>query len=458
MAERLRDYREVHLELSEPTLRVQAERCMGCGIPFCHSGCPLHNRIPDWNQLVERGRWPEALDRLHMTNNFPEFTGRVCPAPCESSCVLAVNDEPVAIKEIERAIVDCGFAEGWIRPHPAPTRSGKRVAVVGSGPAGLAAAQQLARHGHEVVVFERDDLPGGLLRYGIPDYKLPKAMIDRRLEQMAAEGVEFQCGVTVTGTSSAAELTAAFDAVCLAIGARQPRELPVPGRELAGVHLAMEYLEQQNRRVGGRSEAVGRSRISARGRRVVILGGGDTGADCLGNALREGCLTVHQLELMPAPPSVRARSNPWPEWPVVLRSSTAHEEGGERLFGLETVAFQGVNGKVAALSLRAVAAHPDPTGRIALTPVPGSEGSLAADLVLLALGFTGPRWHDALEGFGVPRGARDLVPVRPGGATGQAGVFACGDAVRGASLVVHAIAQGRACAAAIDRCLREPTS
>ncbi len=455
VAERVRDYREVHLELTGQALRVQAQRCMGCGIPFCHSGCPLHNRIPDWNQLVERDRWREALDRLHLTNNFPEFTGRLCPAPCESSCVLAVNDEPVVIKEIERAIVDHGFAEGWIKPHPAPSRTGKRVAVVGSGPAGMAAGQQLARRGHQVVVFEQDDRPGGLLRYGIPDYKLPKGMIDRRLEQMAAEGVEFRCGVAVGRTVTAASLSAEFDAICVAIGARQPRDLPVPGRELAGVHFAMDYLEQQNRRVSGRAAGVGRPQISARGKRVVILGGGDTGADCLGNALREGCVTVDQLELMPAPPSARARANPWPEWPVILRSSPAHEEGGQRLFGVETVAFDGGEGKVGALDLRGVAARPNPTGGMTLEPVPGTGRRLPADLVLLALGFTGPSWGEALEQLGMLRGDGDRIKVGPGGATGTAGVFACGDAVRGASLVVHAIAQGRSCAAAIDRHLGE---
>ncbi len=455
--ERLRDYDEIHLELGDRALRVQSGRCMDCGIPFCHHGCPLHNRIPDWNALVERDRWREALERLHRTNNFPEFTGRLCPAPCESSCVLAVNDEPVTIKEIERAIIDRGFAEGWVSPQPAPATSGKMVAVVGSGPAGLAAAQQLARSGHGVVVFERDDRPGGLLRYGIPDYKLPKAMVDRRLAQLEAEGVEFRCDVTVGRTLGTEELKAEFDAVCIAIGARQPRDLPIPGRELRGVHFAMDYLEQQNRRVGNRGTGDGESRITAAGKRVVILGGGDTGADCLGNALREGCAAVDQLELMPAPPSTRAKGNPWPQWPIIMRSSPAHEEGGQRLFGVETVGFRGVAGQVTSLSLRGVTARPGPPGGMALDPVSGTERDLPADLVLLALGFTGPRSDDVLQGFGVRPGVGDRVAVGPGGATSVPALFACGDAVRGASLVVTAIAEGRACAAAIDRHLRGST-
>lgn len=445
--ERIRDYREVHLEMAPAGVEVQARRCMGCGVPFCHHGCPLHNLIPDWNRLVEGSDWRRALDRLHHTNNFPEFTGRLCPAPCEPACVLALGDQPVAIKEVERAIIDRGFAEGWVRPQPAEQRSGRRVAVVGSGPAGLAAAQQLARSGHEVVVFERADRPGGLLRYGIPDYKLPKALLERRLEQLSAEGVEFRCGAGVGAEAGLADLRAEFDAICLANGARRPRELPIPGRELPGVHLAMEYLEGCNRRVGG--AVAGPPPPSAAGRRVVILGGGDTGADCLGNALREGCSQVEQLELLAAPPLTRAPGNPWPEWPLVLRLSDAHEEGGVRSFRVQTTRFVESEGRVSGVVVREVEPGPGTAGAAELIPIPGSERTIAAELVLLALGFTGPASADLPEALGLARGPWGRVDAGPDGATAIPGVFACGDVVEGASLVVRAIAGGRRSASSI---------
>jgi glutamate synthase (NADPH/NADH) small chain len=427
---------------------------MNCGIPFCHHACPLHNLIPDWNLLVSQDRWERGLDRLHRTNNFPEFTGRVCPAPCEAGCVLSINDEPVTIKEVEHSLIDRGFEEGWVRPQPARDRTGKRVALVGSGPAGMAAAQQLARAGHEVVVFEQADRPGGLLRYGIPDYKLPKAMVDRRVEQMEAEGVSFRCGVRLGRDISAEELRGSFDAVGLALGARLPRELPIPGRQLPGVHLALDYLEQQNRRVARLTHPTGVPSISATGRRVVILGGGDTGADCLGNAHREGCRSVTQLEIMPEPPLQRASDNPWPEWPLILRTSPAHEEGGQRSFGVETVAFSGEQGQVRSLQLRQVRLARSPDGRRVPQPVEGSETKIEADLVLLALGFTGAAADDIATELHLEVAAGGRLVADSAGRTAAERVFAFGDAVRGASLVVHAIADGRRAATSIDAALR----
>ncbi|HVC22219.1 MAG TPA: glutamate synthase subunit beta [Candidatus Dormibacteraeota bacterium] len=452
--QRVRDYDELHLDLPAADLGVQAGRCMNCGIAFCHHACPLHNLIPDWNTLVRRDSWARGLERLHRTNNFPEFTGRVCPAPCEASCVLSINDEPVAIKEVERSLIDRGFQEGWVRPQPAQVATGRRVAVVGSGPAGLAAAQQLARAGHAVDVYEEADRPGGLLRYGIPDYKLPKEMVDRRLEQMEAEGVTFHCGVRVGRDVAAAELSASYDAVGLALGARLPRELAIPGRELKGVHLAMDYLEQQNRRVAGAALPPGTDLISAADRRVVILGGGDTGADCLGNAHREGCRSVTQLEIMPEPPRQRAPGNLWPDWPLILRTSPAHEEGGHRTFGVETVAFGSADLRVQWLQLRQMQLRSGPDRRLVPRPVLGSESRLEADLVLLALGFTGAAAAEITSELQLDLDDGGRLRTDPLGRTRAAGVFAFGDAVRGASLVVHAIADGRRGASAIDAALR----
>ncbi|HUY57332.1 MAG TPA: glutamate synthase subunit beta [Candidatus Micrarchaeaceae archaeon] len=453
VAERLADYREVHLELPPAELRQQAGRCMNCSIPFCHHACPLHNLIPDWNSLVEHDSWETALARLHQTNNFPEFTGRVCPAPCEASCVLAINDQPVAIKEVERSLIDRGFEEGWVAPQPPAARSGRRVAIVGSGPAGLAAAQQLARSGHAVVVYEQADRPGGLLRYGIPDYKLPKDLIDRRITQLEAEGVIFRCGVEVGRDVAATELQATFDAVGLAPGARRPRDLPILGRELPGIHFAMDYLEQQNRRQAGIPQLPGTIPISAAGRHVVILGGGDTGADCLGNAHREGCASVNQLELLPRPPLHRAADNPWPEWPVILRTSPAHEEGGRRGFSVETVAFTPQAGRVSALQVRQVRPVTDQTGRRTLEPVPDTGTTISADLVLLALGFTGAEAGHVVAELGLEELPGGRIRAAADGQTNVPRVFAFGDAVRGASLVVQAIADGRSTAAAIGALL-----
>ncbi|HVA22461.1 MAG TPA: glutamate synthase subunit beta [Candidatus Micrarchaeia archaeon] len=453
VAERLRDYAEVHGELTVPVLRQQASRCMGCAVPFCHDACPLHNLIPDWNALVTRDDWRSACDRLHRTNNFPEFTGRLCPAPCEAACVLAIHDQPVAIKEVERAIIDRGFLEGWVGAEPPPRRTGRRVAVVGSGPAGLAAAQQLARAGHLVAIYEQDDRPGGLLRYGIPDFKFAKSLLDRRLLQLRREGVRFHCGVRVGSQLPVATLRRRFDAVVLAIGARRARELDVPGRGLAGIHLAMDYLPQQNRRVAGLPPRRDHLPITAAAKRVVILGGGDTGADCLGNVLREGCTAVEQLELRPQPPRERAPGNPWPSWPIILRTSPAHEEGGGRRYAVETVAFEGVGGRVGGVRLRRLRPRPHPGGAVVLDPVEGQDHTLAADLVLLALGFQGPELDGAVAELGLACGPGGGLIVADGGATGVPGVFAAGDAVRGASLVVTAIADGRAVAAAVHRSL-----
>jgi glutamate synthase (NADPH/NADH) small chain len=445
--ERVRDYREFVLPLAEPRLRDQAARCMDCGIPFCHDGCPLGNLIPDWNDHVYNGRLEAALRALHATNNFPEFTGRVCPAPCEASCVLNLNKQPVTIKVIEESIIDRGFAAGLIKPIVPSVKSGRRVAVVGSGPAGLAAAQELARRGHDVVVYEKSDRIGGLLRYGIPDFKMEKGIIDRRLEQMRAEGVVFEtnvhCGVDVTGD----ELRAKFDAVVLTGGAQKPRDLTVPGRELAGVHFAMELLTQQNRRVAG--DAIPPSEeILATGKRVVILGGGDTGSDCVGTSHRQGAAHVLSLELMPRPPDERRETNPWPEWPLVYRTSSSHEEGGERDFAVMTKRLVGENGRVVALEAVRIDFV---NGKFVERP--GSEMRIPADLVLLAMGFVGPIKEGLLEQLGVALDARGNVATKAG-ATSVPGVFAAGDMARGQSLVVWAIAEGRKTAAAVDAYLQ----
>jgi glutamate synthase (NADPH) small chain len=460
---RLRDWREVHEPFPPGQLERQAGRCMDCGVPFCHNGCPLGNLIPEWNDLVWRHDWRTAADRLHATNNFPEFTGRLCPAPCEAACVLGINSDPVTIKQVEVEIIDQAFASGWVPPRPPAAWSGRTVAVIGSGPAGLAAAQQLTRAGHAVTVFERDDEPGGLLRYGIPAFKLEKRHLDRRLAQMRAEGTEFRCGAEAGVDITADELRAAFDALVLCGGARVPRDLPLPGRSLAGIHQAMEYLPLANRAVDGStvgptafgsdpdigtvdSAAFGSDpEISARGRHVIIIGGGDTGADCLGTAHRQGAASVTQLEILPRPPGSRPGHQPWPTYPMIYRTSSAHEEGGERAYAVATRQFLGDSGgRVRALRLAAAAGF---------DPVPGTERELHCDLVLLAMGFTGAERPGLLTDLGVEFDARGNVGRDGQYATSVPGVFAAGDMGRGQSLIVWAIAEGRSAAAAVDRYL-----
>jgi glutamate synthase (NADPH/NADH) small chain len=450
--ERVGDWNEIYLPFEEPKLRAQASRCMDCGIPFCHSGCPLGNLIPDWNDLVYRNRWKEALDELHATNNFPEFTGRLCPAPCEGACVLGINNDPVTIKVIEQSIIDKGFEEGWVTADPPTTRTGKRVAVVGSGPAGLAAAQQLNRAGHTVTVFERDDRIGGLLRYGIPDFKMEKWVLDRRLNLMAEEGVTFRPGVNVGVDVTAEDLKRRFDAVVLTGGATKPRDLPVPGRELEGIAFAMEYLPQQNKRVAGGAPDWHRD-ITAKGKRVVILGGGDTGADCLGTSHRQGAREVLQFELMGRPPETRSESNPWPTFPMVLRTSSAHEEGGVRDYGVSTTHFSGVDGKVTKLHAVRVESIPGEDGRPKLAPVAGSEFEVECDLVLLAMGFVHPQHEGLLSDLGVELNARGNVATDADYQTTVPGIFAAGDMRRGQSLIVWAIAEGREAAHGVDKFL-----
>jgi glutamate synthase (NADPH/NADH) small chain len=423
---------------------------MDCGIPFCHQGCPLGNLIPDWNDLVYRDRWQTAIERLLATNNFPEFTGRLCPAPCEGSCVLGINDDPVTIKGIENAIIERAFDEGWIVPKPPAHRTGKRIAVVGSGPAGLAAADQLNRAGHLVTVFERADRIGGLLRYGIPEFKMEKRVLERRLAIMAAEGVVFRTGANIGGNIPAEELRREFDAIVLAGGATAPRDLPIPGRQLKGVHFAMEYLTLQNRRNEGDAVADA-DFISAAGRRVVIIGGGDTGADCLGTAHRQGARSVHQFELLPKPPDTRADHNPWPTWPQIFRVSTAHEEGGERLYSVSTTGFEGRDGQVVALKGHSVVPVQE-QGRMSFAPVPGSEFTLECDLVLLAMGFTGPE-RGVVDQLGVTLTDRGTVARDTNWMTNVPGVFAAGDMQRGQSLIVWAIAEGRSAARGVDQWL-----
>jgi glutamate synthase (NADPH/NADH) small chain len=453
---RLRDWKEVYEPFATDRLRTQASRCMDCGIPFCNDGCPLGNLIPDWNDLVYNDHWRSAIDRLHATNNFPEFTGRLCPAPCEAACVLGINADPVTIKQVEVSIVDRAWDEGWVTPVAASRSTGRRVAVIGSGPAGLAAAQQLTRAGHAVTVYERADRPGGLLRYGIPEFKMEKRHLDRRLAQMEAEGTAFVSGLSVGSAGGDATLAAdslleSNDAVVVAVGSTVPRDLDIPGRHLAGIHHAMELLPLANRAVESEDPA-GSCAISGAGKRVVIIGGGDTGADCLGTMHRHGARSVHQFEIMPRPPEARDASTPWPTWPLVFRTSSAHEEGGERVFAVNTVEFVG-DGNGQVTGLRAVEVEMKTVGgRPTFEPIEGSGFELPCDLVLLALGFSGPE-RELADAMQLPLTPRGTIARSADYQTERPGVFVCGDAGRGQSLIVWAIAEGRSAAMHVDRFL-----
>ena len=457
VSKRVQDWHEVMDSLPEPELKVQGARCMDCGIPFCHSGCPVNNIIPDWNDLIYRGRWQEALRVLHSTNNFPEFTGRICPAPCEAACVLGINDDPVSIKSIEKAIADRGWQEGWIKPEIPSRRTGKTVAVVGSGPAGLAAAQQLNRAGHTVTVYEKNEVPGGLLVLGIPDFKMDKSIVARRVEQMEAEGIEFRCSVHVGDTVEGQKILAEHDAVLLCIGSERPRDLPIPGRDLHGIHFAMNFLPQQNRRVAGRPVDQDYD-LTAAGKHVVIIGGGDTGADCLGTSRRQGAAGIHQFELLPKPPLSRDEPGamPWPNWPFTFKVESSHEEGDVRDYAVNTKEFVGDgNGRVKELrAVRLRWPEPDPiTGRrpFKFEEIEGSEFSIKADLVLLAMGFLHPVHEGVVSQLGVDKDPRGNVQANFADfKTSVEKVFVAGDARRGQSLVVWAIAEGRKAARAVD--------
>jgi glutamate synthase (NADPH/NADH) small chain len=447
--DRLQDWFEIYEPLPEEKQREQGARCMDCGVPFCHTGCPVNNLIPDWNDQVYNGRYERAVHRLHSTNNFPEFTGRICPAPCEAACVLGINQPAVSIKVIERSIVERGWEEGWIHPEPPEQNTGKRVAVVGSGPSGLAAAQQLRRAGHSVTVYEKNDRIGGLLRYGIPNFKLEKHVIDRRVNQMRAEGVTFLTNAHVGANIPIETLTEHYDAILLCGGSEQPRDLPIIGRDLKGIHFAMEFLPQQNHRCEG-DEIDPALAIHAAGKRVVIIGGGDTGADCLGTSLRQGARSVHQFEIMPKPPEHRSASTPWPLWPLQLRTETSHEEGGIRDWGINSVRFIG-DEEGNLKQLHAVRVGPPPTFK----PIAGSDFTLDVDLVLLAMGFLGPVRGGMIEQLGLELDKRGNVATKDGYMTSVDGIFAAGDMRRGQSLVVWAISEGRKAAAAVDSYLTE---
>jgi glutamate synthase (NADPH/NADH) small chain len=452
------DYRELYQDWPETEAKDQGSRCMDCSVPFCHMGCPLGNVIPDFNHQVFLGNWEAALRVLQSTNNFPEFTGRICPAPCEAACVLNINNDPVTIEYIEKEIADRGFAEGWIKPEPPQNRTGKKVAVVGSGPAGLAAAQQLNRAGHWVTVFERNEYIGGLLVLGIPDFKLDKEVVVRRVDLLSEEGVEFRTGVNVGQDFPVQRLLDEYDAVCLTCGSTEARDLPAPGRELAGVHFAMEYLSQQNRLLAGQSISPS-ERISAEGKRVVILGGGDTGADCLGTALRQGAEVVHQFELLSEPPEKRRSNNPWPQWPMILRSSPAHEEGGVRDYDILTKSFTGRNGQLEQLhAVRLDWSQSDENGRPIMQEIEGSEFDVDADLVLLAMGFLHPEHKGMVEDLALELDPRGNIKADENKMTSRPGVFTGGDASRGQSLVVWAIAEGREMARGVDSYLMGRTS
>jgi glutamate synthase (NADPH) small chain len=464
VAERLKDWKQVRAEVPDETIQSQASRCMDCGIPFCsypnngRGGCPLGNIIPDWNDLVYRGKWEDAIARLHSTNNFPEFTGTVCPAPCEAGCVLGINDDPVTIKNIELATVTHAFDAGWVKPVMAKRRSGRSVAVVGSGPAGLAAAQQLSRAGHSVTVFEKSDRIGGLLRYGIPEFKLEKWVIDRRLEQMRAEGVSFQTGVHVGKDLAVSDLRRSFDAVLLCLGAEHGRDLLVEGRDLAGIHFAMDFLPRQNRRCEG-DEVPFEDSLEAKGKHVVVLGGGDTGSDCVGTSHRQGARSVTSIELLERPPEERPASTPWPMWPAVYRGSSSHEEGGRVEYALQTKRFVGSQGRVERIQgVKVRFGAPDASGRAGIEEVPGSEFDMPADLVLIAMGFLGPVHDGLLDGLGLKYDARGNIDADTQEfATSEPGIFAAGDCRRGQSLVVWAIWEGREAARAVDRYLNGRT-